>query len=287
MNSKNGILLVNKEAGISSFDIIKRLRKISGIKRIGHCGTLDPFAEGLMIILLGKATKIASYLTKAQKTYHVKMEFGNQTNTGDLTGEIIQSAAIPIQINFEKLEEKVLQIKSQIPPNFSAIKIDGKRAYKLAKKDISFQLSEREIKIHNFKIIKYSPPYLIYLAEVSKGTYIRTLSEQIAEILSSTAYTSNLTRTKVSDFHLKDAISSKNLEKYEEHLKPLSILGFPQIVLNSAQEEKDFAQGKKIKIVSDTFWEDLFLVLNKEKEEIGFAQIKDNYLLPKIVFIQA
>jgi len=173
----SGIILVDKPTGISSFGVIHQLRKITGIKKIGHTGTLDPFASGLLPICLGGATRLASYILAADKEYIAELELGYQTDSADLTGKKITEAEVPeiSQTDLQRLRQEVLAIQQQIPPRYSAIKVNGKRAYKLARAEQDFQIPPRPIKIIDFEILEVDLPKIVYRAQVSKVTYIRTL----------------------------------------------------------------------------------------------------------------
>ena len=157
---ESGILLIDKPTGISSFDVIRKLRKVTGIRKMGHTGTLDPFASGLLIICLGKATRISNRIIAEKKDYLATMELGRKTDTGDLTGKLIEERNTEnlTITNVEQLVLDILQIKEQIPHRFSALKINGKKAYELARKEADFQLKPRPIEILDFSFEKYDLP---------------------------------------------------------------------------------------------------------------------------------
>jgi len=152
----SGILLIDKPKGITSFDVIRKLRKITRIKKMGHTGTLDPLATGLMQICTNKATKIIRFLTSQKKSYVATLKLGIKTDTADITGNIIETKEVPDleNLDLENIKEQILSISEQIPPNYSAIKIDGKRAFSLARKNIDFEIKKRPIKIYDFEILK-------------------------------------------------------------------------------------------------------------------------------------
>jgi len=254
-----GILLVDKPATWTSFDVVNYIRRIvanaEGKKpkncKVGHTGTLDPFATGLLVILVGKEyTRKAQELSKVDKTYEVTMVLGATSTTGDPEGEItpytesISSAVISnaserslkVHTEFgeisrsprddkgvvdtiptreailEALEEFKGQIE-QIPPAFSAIKVDGQRAYKLAREGKEVKLEPRKVTINRLELVDYDYPNVKLLAEVSSGTYIRTLVEDIAKKLGTGAYTTELRRTSVGDFSIAEAVAVKELDK--------------------------------------------------------------------------
>ena len=282
---KLGILLINKPVGITSFDIIRKLRRVINIKQIGHAGTLDPFAEGLMQILVGKATKIAQYLTNYDKSYRVTMQFGIKTDTGDATGKVIDQEEIEqFPIDSEDLKRKIENLTEQIPPIFSAIKIKGQRAYKLARKEQDVCLESRPINVRNFHVLEYSFPYLTYQCQVSKGTYIRSLSEQIAEIFNTIGTTTKLNRLAVSNINVEDAVDLNDItsENWEEYLLPIEKFLDCPIVHLTEEENNDFWFGRSIKQSSEGNCD---LVIVKFGDETkGFGKICNSILHPTKVF---
>lgn len=286
MAIKLGVLLVKKPVGITSFDVIRRLRRVLKIKQLGHTGTLDPFAEGLMQVLVGKATKIAQYLVSNDKSYEAVMELGVKTDTGDATGDVIQKDDITkISFNTQELIQKVLSIKEQIPPKYSAIKINGRKAYEMARKDQDFVIPPRPIKIHNFEIIEYEFPYIKYRALVSKGTYIRTLSEQIAELLNTIATTNSLKRLSMADVNIDQAISLDDIttENWESHLLPIEyFLDKPVFELNDSQYE-DFINGREV-IYNSNISDNKLVIVNYKSNTCGLAEYSNNNIKPRKVF---
>lgn len=283
---KLGILLINKPVGITSFDIIRKLRRVINIKQLGHAGTLDPFAEGLMQILVGKATKIAQYLTNYDKSYKVTMQFGIKTDTGDSTGKVIQEDNIePFLINYEQLKEAIESLTQQIPPIYSAIKVNGQRAYKLARKEADIAMEARPIKVTNFQIIDYSFPNLIYQCQVSKGTYIRSLSEQIADMFQTIATTTNLIRLSVSNMKVEDAVDLDDItaENWVNHLLPIeNFLDCPVVQLTQEQDS-NFWYGRSINIGAKYDNSDLVIVKYGNHTK-GLGKIENSVLNPTKVF---
>jgi len=207
----NGLLLVDKPAGISSFGVVARVRGIikaeTGQKiKIGHTGTLDPMATGLMILVLGKYTKRAGEFSKLDKTYEAELTLGQTSTTGDKEGEVTRkSAQKPTKQAVQDVLSTFVGQISQTPPAYSAIKIDGQRAYKLARQGITPVIKPREITIYSLELTDYSYPKVKFTVSVSSGTYIRTLAEDIGEKLGTGAYLSALRRTQVGDFNIKSA----------------------------------------------------------------------------------
>lgn len=206
MRPISGFLLIDKPRGISSFDVIRKLRALSGIRKIGHTGTLDPLATGLLICAFGTHTRLCKYLEARDKIYESCLKLGEQTDTGDSEGEIIaMDNNIPPNLSVTALEEKVLVIGNLPVPRFSAVKVAGKPAYSYARKGQDLDLEDRPVRISSFSVLGYDQPFLRYRCTVSKGTYIRSLGEEIAKILGTVGHTVDLTRTAIGNLLLKDA----------------------------------------------------------------------------------
>jgi tRNA pseudouridine55 synthase len=213
----DGRILVDKPAGITSFGVVARVRRVLSEKagkkvKVGHTGTLDPFATGLMILVVGKETKNAMTLTKLDKVYEATIVLGQRSSTGDPEGEIIAvSDTIPSQdAVLEALKAFTGEI-SQVPPAFSAIKVKGVRAYKLAHKGQAVEIPSRNVTIYSLDLVDYSYPELKIRTHVSSGTYIRTLAEDIGTKLGTGAYCSQLRRTKIADYDVRDAQTLEQL----------------------------------------------------------------------------
>ena len=226
MNQLSGCLLINKKAGVTSRTEVNEVSNILGTKKVGHIGTLDPFATGLLIVLVGSATKISPFLERHNKTYIATIALGKKTDSGDLTGNIVEEKPV-LKLTKEKIN-KVLQSflgeSEQIPPMYSAIKKDGKPLYAYARKGEEVERKPRKITIYDIKLITYSDASITFAAKVSKGTYVRTLGEDIAERLGTVGYLSELERTMIDNFNVKDAIkaedvSSSKLLSIDEMLK--------------------------------------------------------------------
>lgn len=218
----NGILLIDKPKGWTSFDVVNKVRRMvqqselntSNKKRfpVGHTGTLDPMATGLLVLLLGTYTKQAPGLTKLDKTYDVTMKLGQISTTGDTEGEL--TAVSDAQPSPEAVAAALQQFVGdhmQVPPAFSAIKINGQRAYKLARDGKTPELAARPVHIEQIALTSYEYPFVRFTAEVSSGTYIRSLVEDLGKTLATGAYMSDLRRTKVGKFDLKDALVMDDL----------------------------------------------------------------------------
>ena len=285
--SDYGIILIDKSVGITSFDVVRKLRKITGIRKIGHTGTLDPFASGLLPVCIGKATRISSKLSSREKEYLVNIQFGIRTDTGDNTGSIIETKDIPklTLANIEEIIPQILAIKEQVPHKFSAVKINGKKAYELARADKPVELKPRPIKILSFEILKLEFPYLVYRTKVSKGTYIRSLTETIARKLNTIATTVELRRTGISEIKIETAVKLEEIDpmNWQDHLIPLShfFKDMQKFVINSETEFNHFQNGRSFEVDTEDVEE--IMILNTEGSCLGFASINGNLLKPRIV----
>lgn len=201
------IIYVDKPVGMTSFGAVARVRRIlsqrEGHKvKVGHTGTLDPFATGLLILLAGKATKKAPELTKQDKVYEATIRLGETSSTGDPEGEITISGKAPTLAEIEAIIPQFVGKIQQTPPAFSAIKINGQRAYKLARAGKEVEMPSRTVEIYSLDILSYDAPELKIRTHVSSGTYIRTLAEDIGKALGCGAYCSALRRTKIAEYDI-------------------------------------------------------------------------------------
>ena len=202
----NQILLIDKPSGITSFDVIRRLRNKLGVRKMGHAGTLDPLATGLLIIAVGFATKEISKYMNLPKEYEVLMEFGKTSTTYDADGEISQGVLRDVgRDEFEKVLENFIGEISQMPPIFSAKKIKGVRAYDLARQGKEVKLEPRMVKIDKIKILEWDWPFVKLRVNCGKGTYIRSLAHDIGEKLGCGGYVKELRRTAIGEFRVENA----------------------------------------------------------------------------------
>ena len=210
----NGLLLVDKPAGITSFDVIRRLRRITGVRKIGHAGTLDPLASGLMLMVFGTATKHAARFSKLDKRYRASVRLGAVSTTGDEEGEKIPvSDKVPDQKELEKALQNLTGQIEQTPPVYSAIKIGGQEAYKRARRGETVEMPSRTVQVYEAKLLSYAYPIADVEWQVSSGTYIRTLAEDLGRLLETGAYLTGLVRTEVGEFELNNAISLENADE--------------------------------------------------------------------------
>ena len=203
------IINIYKPRGITSFGVVKKIRKIVGEKKVGHGGTLDPFAEGVLVIGTSSDTKKLKKITDTDKTYTASIELGKTTNTLDLEGDVIERKKIPTlsEAKINKVLESFLGTSMQTPPMFSAKKIGGVKLYELARKNIIVDRKPTQIKISDINIINFNETNIVFTVSCSKGTYIRVLGKEIAEKLGTVGHLNSLIRTRVGEYFINDSIS--------------------------------------------------------------------------------
>ena len=204
----NGILLIDKPSGITSHDVVDRVRRILKMKKVGHAGTLDPNATGLMIILVGKGTKASQFLMSMDKTYTGTIQLGLETDSYDIDGEVVEEK-MPDPIEPSVLLQAMQSFigdQYQKPPMFSAKKVDGVPLYKHARKGQEVEREERLIRISEFKLLENRFPQLDFEIAVSKGTYVRSVAHDLGQKLSTGACLTSLRRTRISDFSIENAV---------------------------------------------------------------------------------
>lgn len=280
----NGILLINKPVGITSYDVIRELKKILNTKKIGHAGTLDPFASGLLIILVGHATKLSDYFMGQDKTYQGTIVFNNHYDTYDVTGEVIESDNKVISFNeLNGIRTDFIGEYMQMPPIYSAIKVDGKKLYEYARANIDVEISKRLVNIKdlNFKDLNKLNEFE-FTTSVSSGTYIRSLAVDIATKLNTFGALKTLKRTSINNFDLSlatnlDSVTKDSLIKVDDLFKDLE-----KLVLN----------GYMVRLVKNGIYLDerqiktdkMFLVYNENNEFIAlYEPTKDNKYKPLII----
>lgn len=215
----DGIINVYKEAGYTSFDVVAKLRGILKQKKIGHTGTLDPMAEGVLMVCLGKGTKLVDMITSGSKEYEAAMRLGISTDTEDITGKVLATTDLPSDIS----EEAVIQVinsfvgkYNQIPPMYSAIKKDGKKLYEYARNGIEIKREPRPVEIFSIQDINIKLPDITFKVHCSKGTYIRSLCRDIGDKIGCGGTLTGLTRSEVHGFYLKDSLKLSDIERLRD-----------------------------------------------------------------------
>jgi tRNA pseudouridine55 synthase len=214
-----GIAIINKPPGITSHDVVSRVRRIFNMRRVGHAGTLDPLATGVLVILLGKSTKLFDKFVAFDKAYAATLKLGTQTTSADITGTVIEQKPFE-DITREQIVETLGQFlgeSDQFPPMVSAVKFKGERLYKLARKGVVVDRPSRRIRIDALKLVEFKLPEVKFYLECSKGTYVRTLAEDVGQRLGCGACITQIERTKVGPFVIEDAVRLEDLN--ESHIR--------------------------------------------------------------------
>lgn len=290
----NGIIIINKPKDCTSHDIVHKIKKITK-EKVGHTGTLDPMAQGVLPILIGKATQCSKYLINHDKTYNVELKLGIKTDTADSEGKVINQEDVKDSILEEEHIKKALETmigkQEQIPPKYSAIKVNGKKLYEYARKGQEVEIKPRKIEIYNIELIKINPKdkKIEFNVSCSKGTYIRSLCEDIAEKLGTIGYMSKLIRLKVGEFSIENSITIEQIEKSKNQEKTIieNLITIEQqfkkcesIILNKKQLEQ-FLNGMKIKQDKK---DGIYKIYN-ENNFIGLGEIKEGRLKRDIIII--
>lgn len=289
----NGILIINKEKGCTSHDIVYKVKKIFN-EKVGHTGTLDPLAEGVLPILIGKGTLCSKYLINHDKKYVVNLALGQKTETADLEGKIIEEKNIPdkslTQSKIEKVLKSFIGKQQQMPPIYSAIKVNGKKLYEYARKGQNVEIKPREIEIYDIKLMNIDAQKKQIQFEVfcGKGTYIRSLCEDIAEKLETVGYMENLKRIQVGDFKIEESSKIQELEENKEDTKYLEskIISVEEIFKNKEKIKLDdkkmqlFLNGVKITQNQEN---DIYRIYDKNEKFIGIGIVQDKLLKRDII----
>ncbi|MBN1622591.1 MAG: tRNA pseudouridine(55) synthase TruB [Endomicrobiales bacterium] len=212
--NENGLLNINKQTGVTSYWIVDKVKKILKIRKVGHCGTLDPIAEGVLLVLFGNATKFQSQFMSMRKTYRTRLSLGVKTDTGDITGKVLNERPVE-KYSYEHISGMLERFKGeikQLTPIYSAAKYNGKRLYKLARLNMDIKRPPRFVTIHRIDILHIGSKSIELRIKCSSGTYIRSLAEDIGEALGCGATVEYLCRESVGPFNLDSAVNGKNLE---------------------------------------------------------------------------
>lgn len=282
----DGLIIINKPKSYTSHDIVNVVRKKLNIKKVGHTGTLDPNATGVLPILIGTGTKVSKYLVEHEKTYIATLVLGKKTDTGDSEGNIIEEDNNFVNSNKEKIESALKSFigkQNQIPPIYSAIKVGGKKLYEYAREGKSVDIKPREIEISEITLENYNNrDEIIFKVTCSKGTYIRTLCEDIAKRLGTIGYMKELQRTKVNEFDIKDAITLEDLDNVNIEDKIISIeklfINNEKIDLNNRKLEL-FLNGVQL---THDLNDGVYRIYNNNNF-IGLGTVKDKLLKRDIV----
>ena len=275
MMINKGIIAVNKQKDWTSFDVVNKIKHLLKIKIVGHLGTLDPMATGVLLVTVGKATKLFDYFQNKNKTYLAKFEFGYETDTLDITGKITKKTdTLPSIGDIKKSINKFIGEIEQVPPKYSAKNINGKRAYQLARNNEEFELKPKLVKIDDIKIVDYSNNILTVIISCGSGTYIRSICRDLAEKLNSYATMIELVRTDVDGINLKNCVNIQELDEnniLKYIIKLDKMLDIP-IFSNNSQPTSKLLNGQII----DTEYNDGLYKLNDSMDTIAIINVKNN-----------
>ena len=287
----NGWIFIDKEKEQSSFQVVKQLKSILNIRKIGHAGTLDPFATGVLAIALGEATKSLFYFNTS-KTYLFNIFFGESKDTDDITGKTIKrSEILPSKKQIDGCLKNFIGIHSQVPPRYSAIKINGQRAYKLARNKQIFKIKPRNVEVHKLKCLKsLNKNEFVFELECSSGTYVRSIARDLGEMLGTFAHVSKLRRTKIGKFSEKNIIL---LDKFRElvhigkHFEVVhsikEVLDDIPAVLIDDDLSRNFQNGLGFNYYTEKL-DSNFLLVENSKKLLGIGKAQDGVIKPKRLF---
>ena len=281
----DGIIVINKEKDYTSHDVVAKLKKKLNISKVGHTGTLDPNATGVLPILIGKGTKFSKYLINHDKTYKAQIELGKKTDTADVEGNVIEEKPVDteyIKQNLVQVLESFVGKQEQVPPMYSAIKKNGKKLYEYARKGEKIEVEPRKIEIYKIELLEYNEKNIDFIVSCSKGTYIRSLCEDIAEKLNTVGYMKNLERLQVGEFNIEksvliDDVNTENIEKYLYTLEDI-LKDTPNLNLNPKKLNL-FLNGVQLTVKEA---EGLYKIYVNNKF-IGTGTVKKNLLKRDII----
>lgn len=293
-----GLLLVDKPSGMTSHDVVDRVRAAAGIRRVGHTGTLDPAATGLLILCIGPATRLSEYLTGLDKVYEGYMRLGVTTDSHDMDGQVTEERPVPaltkaeIQAAFDRFTGQI----EQVPPMVSAVKVGGQRLYKLARKGETVERKPRQITVSEFAALSYESPLVKFRVSCTSGTYVRSLCHEVGQVLGCGAALDSLRRVAVGKYNVADAAPLDSLAKPDDvrgYLMPMGdALDLPSVTIRRAGERQLAAGGALGRVELKTALpvrEGWVQVKSESGELLALGQVKEGpgelLLQPKRVFL--
>ena len=255
-NAISGVLVVDKPVGMTSHDVVDAVRRGTGIRRAGHTGTLDPRASGVLVILIGPAVRLSEYVSASDKRYQAIIRLGSSTDTFDADGKFVRSDQ-PVNVTEEQFEKILKQFEGEItqtPPPYSAVKVNGRRAYDMARQGEEVELTPRKIQVHHLEVLEWAPPEVVVDVHCSSGTYVRSLANDMGNALGTGAYLVGLRRTKSGRFTLRDATPLRKLQEafqagnWYQYLIPAAeaLADWPAVELNP-DEVEEVRHGHRVK----------------------------------------
>ena len=256
----SGVLVIDKPTGMTSHDVVNIVRRGTGIRRAGHTGTLDPRASGVLVILVGPAVRLSEYISASDKRYQAIIRMGTATDTYDAEGAFTRDE-VTVDVTEEQFEAELKKFEGEVeqtPPAYSAVKINGRKAYEMARKGEEVELEPRMIQVHHLEVLEWATPEVVVDVHCSSGTYIRSLANDLGEVLGCGAYLVGLRRTKNGRFSLRDAVPLRKLKEafeagdWYKHIIPAaeSLSDWPSVVL-SPDEVETLRHGQRVKVDAD------------------------------------
>ena len=262
----NGFILIDKKVGVTSRSVDNKIQRLFHTRKVGHLGTLDPFASGLLIIAVDSGCKSLPFIDDSFKTYQAKLKFGEKTSSGDLTGEILSRKEVPHLEEVDVIEalNSFVGISEQTPPMTSALHHDGQRLYDLSRRGIEVERKPRQIEIKSIKLLSFSDNYVEFEVNCSRGTYVRTLGEDIASKLGTVGHLIELRRISIGDISVE---SAKDIDEIKESdlINPAHMLTLTKVIVEDEKTLKDIYNGKAITLETS---EDRVLLCKKENNEL-------------------
>ena len=259
-NAISGVLVVDKPVGMTSHDVVQAIRTGTGLRRAGHTGTLDPRASGVLVILVGPAVRLSEFVSASDKRYQAIIRLGSTTDTFDADGKFTNSDE-PVNVTeeqFEKVLNTFIGEIEQTPPPYSAVKVQGRKAYEMARNGEEVELAPRKITVHHLEVLEWAPPEVVIDVHCSSGTYVRSLANDLGTVLGCGAYLVGLRRTKSGRFSLRDATPLRKLQEafhagnWYQYLIPAAeaLAEWPAVELNP-DEVEDVRHGHRVKAAAD------------------------------------
>lgn len=287
----DGIIILNKQKGCTSHDVVAKTKRLLK-EKVGHTGTLDPNATGVLPLLVGQGTKLSAYLIEHDKEYIATLKLGEKRDTADSEGAIIEERQIDYSVlqkeNVEKILQSFIGKQEQIPPMYSAIKINGKKLYEYARKNEKIELEPRHIEIYKMDLIDIIKDTIIFKVQCSKGTYIRSLCEDIAKRLNTVGYMQDLERSRVGKFDIKDSIT---IEELEQNIEDSEFINQHFITIENYFKDKEsikldekrlslFLNGVKL---THNLTDDMYKIYDENNKFVGIGSVKNNLLKREII----
>ena len=287
----DGIIILNKQKGCTSHDVVAKTKKLLK-EKVGHTGTLDPNATGVLPLLVGQGTKLSKYIIEHDKEYIATLKLGEKRDTADSEGAIIEERQIDYSVlqkeNVEKILQSFIGKQEQIPPMYSAIKVNGKKLYEYARKNEKIELEPRHIEIYKMDLINIIKDTIIFKVQCSKGTYIRSLCEDIAKRLNTVGYMQDLERSRVGKFDIKDSIT---IEELEQNIEDSEFINQHFITIENYFKDKEsiklnekrlslFLNGVKL---THNLTDDMYKIYDENNKFVGIGSVKNNLLKREII----